>query len=101
MSPLAPQNKPPKKQVTALIADASDRNFERWRDRLARPAEFPLGWRSQWANATAELQRWVLARAAWLDGAFAKVAEPGAGPDAFLAAAGAVAGAAAPVVASG
>ena len=80
--------------VSALIAGASDRNYARWQARLARP-EFGAaqgGWRAQFANATAELQSWLFAHTAWLDGAFAKLEAPGAGPTAYLEPAGAVAG---------
>ena len=42
-------------QVKAQIANASDRNFERWKPYLANPL-YPAGWRAQWDAATSELQ---------------------------------------------
>ncbi|GBF98546.1 hypothetical protein Rsub_11876 [Raphidocelis subcapitata] len=70
-------------RVRTAIANATDRNFERWRGALANP-QFPGGWRQQWDAAAAALQNWLLAHLAWMDGAFAKLAAPGAGPDAYL-----------------
>ncbi|KAI8464000.1 MAG: coth protein-domain-containing protein [Monoraphidium minutum] len=89
-------------QVRGLVAPASDRYFQRWAAALSGrfDARFAPSWRPQWDAATAELQAraprgrppfaslgrrdWTLRRLAWMDGAFAKQAVPGAGPDAYL-----------------
>jgi hypothetical protein len=131
-------------QVKASIAEASDRNYARWKAALDARADpkLPAGWRPRWDAEVAQLQvgegavlpwggvdgwardaharrqrqgcrclrdeprcapgthcarclrprpdclpaaqDWTLRRLAWMDGAFAKQAAPGAGPDAYL-----------------